>query len=223
MNSNKNNDSFIKKQIKRLMIGICKIVYLYIPIRRLNRFLKDKRSAIYTYWVRNSFKSCHPSVRIEHLGLLIGSKYISIGENSDIQQFTYLTAWDRCGDVSFTPEITIGSDCHIGAFNHITCVNKIVIGDGFVSGKWVTITDNAHGTTELADLQKEVAIRDIYTKGPVIIGKNVWIGDKATILPGVTIGDGVVVGANSVVTKNVPPYSVVGGNPAIILKRHNYE
>ena len=45
-----------------------------------------------------------------------------------------------------------------------------------------------------------------------------WIGDKATILPGVTIGDGVVVAANAVVTKDVPAYSVVGGNPARILK-----
>lgn len=59
------------------------------------------------------------------------------------------------------------------------------------------------------------------SKGPVIIGQNVWVGDKATILPGVTIGDGAVIGANSVVTKDVPPYSIVGGNPAKVLKQLN--
>lgn len=58
------------------------------------------------------------------------------------------------------------------------------------------------------------------SKGPVIIGKNVWIGDKATILPGVTIGEGAVIAANSVVSKNVPPFSVVGGIPARIIKQN---
>ena len=47
-----------------------------------------------------------------------------------------------------------------------------------------------------------------------------WIGDKATILPNVTIGTGAVIAANAVVTKDVPPYSVVGGNPARILKEN---
>ena len=56
------------------------------------------------------------------------------------------------------------------------------------------------------------------SKGPITIGKNVWIGDKATILPGVTIGDGAVIAANAVVTKNVSAYNIVGGNPARIIK-----
>lgn len=54
---------------------------------------------------------------------------------------------------------------------------------------------------------------------PVTIGNDVWIGGSATILPGVTIGDRVVIGAGAVVTKDVPPYCVVGGNPAKIIKR----
>ncbi|KAF9932895.1 hypothetical protein FBU30_007054 [Linnemannia zychae] len=53
---------------------------------------------------------------------------------------------------------------------------------------------------------------------PITIGNDVWIGGGAIICPGVTIGDGVTVGAGSVVTKNVPPYTVVGGNPAKVLK-----
>lgn len=183
-------------------------------------WITSKIDRLRSMWLCSQFNKCAPSVRIEHLGLLKGAQYISIGENSDIQQYTYLTAWDQCGDISFTPEISIGSDCHIGAFNHITCVNKIVIGDGFVSGKWVTITDNSHGDTDYKTLQMPVSKRSIVSKGPVIIGKNVWIGDKVTILPGVTIGDGAVIGANSVVTKNVPAYCVVGGNPARILKNN---
>ena len=67
-------------------------------------------------------------------------------------------------------------------------------------------------------LQKPVGLREVISKGAVIIGKNVWIGDKATVLPGVTIGDSVIIGANSVVTKDIPAYSIVGGNPAKIIK-----
>lgn len=60
--------------------------------------------------------------------------------------------------------------------------------------------------------------RDTYSKGPVVIGNDVWIGSRAIILSGVRIGDGAVIGAGAVVTKNVPPYAIVGGVPAKILK-----
>lgn len=118
------------------------------------------------------------------------------------------------------PEIFIGNGVSIGAFNHITCTNRIVFGDGVLTGKFVTITDNSHGNTDNASLHIRPNDRDVVSKGPVIIGKNVWIGDKATILPGVTVGEGAVVAANAVVTKDVPAFSVVGGNPARILKQN---
>lgn len=55
-------------------------------------------------------------------------------------------------------------------------------------------------------------------QNPVHIGKNVWIGSNSTVLPGITIGENAVVGAGSVVTKDVPPMTVVAGNPARIIK-----
>lgn len=68
-------------------------------------------------------------------------------------------------------------------------------------------------------MRQRPSLRKVESKGEVIIGDNVWIGDKCTILQNVHIGDGVIVAANSVVTKDVPPYSVVGGNPAKVLKK----
>lgn len=61
--------------------------------------------------------------------------------------------------------------------------------------------------------------RPLTSKGEVRIGNNVWIGDKATVLPGVTIGDGAIVGTNAVVTSDVPAYSIAVGNPARIIDK----
>lgn len=68
--------------------------------------------------------------------------------------------------------------------------------------------------------QKEMdKLMNLPTKGDIVIGNDVWLGYEATIMPGVNIGDGVVVAAKSVVVKDIPPYTVVGGNPAIALKQ----
>lgn len=140
---------------------------------------------------------------------------ISVGHHTVFNDGVILTAWPEYG---WDAEIEIGNNCTIGAFNHITAAKKIVIGDGFLSGKWVTITDNSHGEMSREDMNLPPAKRKVTSKGPVIIGKNVWIGDKATILPGVTIGDGVVIGANSVVTHDIPSYCVAAGNPAKVIR-----
>lgn len=205
--------------LNHFILQVIKIIHI-CHIDRLFFSLSRKSSQIQSLWTCASLRSCHHSVRIEKLGLLEGPQYISVGQNSHIQKHTYLTAWDRFRSERYNPEIIIGADCHIGAFNHITAINKIIIGDGFVSGKWVTITDNSHGDTSIDTLRLPVSQRTVISKGPVTIGKNVWVGDKATILPGVCIGDGVIVAANSVVTKDIPAYSIVAGNPARIIKSH---
>lgn len=173
------------------------------------------------------------------VGQLVGTQYISIGNNTGFGDFFYLTAWDSfypstdkiqysgriwCNSNSgkyvqnFSPSLTVGDNCGFGAFNHITCTNSFQIGNGVLTGKWVTITDNSHGATDFESLQLSPMQRPIVSKGAVVIGDNVWIGDKSTVLPGVCIGSGAVIGANSVVTKDVPPFAIVVGNPAKIIK-----
>ena len=152
----------------------------------------------------------------------IGEDHIVIGNGTTIHEYCILTAWkSTCAGGDFHPEIVIGKNCSIGEYNHITSTNKIIIGDNLLTGRWVTITDNSHGETDFETLQQPPLMRLVTSKGPVIIGDNVWIGDKATILPGVTIGDGTIIGANSVVTKDVPAYSILAGNPAKIIKHAN--
>ncbi len=62
-------------------------------------------------------------------------------------------------------------------------------------------------------------IKDLPIKGDTVIGNDVWIGQNALILPGVHIGDGAIIGANSVVSRDVPPYTVVAGNPARLIRK----
>lgn len=178
-------------------------------------WLEKKKDIIRSYWLFPRFKSCHNTVRFRKLGYIKSPDYISIGKHTVFGDYIYLTAW-KVGDI--LPSITIGEHCSFGAFNHITCANKINIGNNCLTGKWVTISDNNHGTTDYESLSIPPTKRSIISKGSITIGRNVWIGDNATILSGVTIGDGAVVGANSVVTKNVPAYTVVGGNPAKTIK-----
>lgn len=176
----------------------------------------------YSQWYCCKFRCKGVSFK-PRVNYTLGEKYFQIGKKTRFGRMAVLTAWDSGpkmseGRESFQPHVTIGSNCNFGDYLHLTCINKIEIGDGVLTGRWVTISDNAHGKTELGLMKIAPDQRSLFSKGPVKIGNNVWIGDKATILAGVTIGDGAIIAANAVVTKDIPPYSVAGGNPAKILK-----
>ncbi len=152
--------------------------------------------------------------------MLIGPQYISIGRNCYIGSRVQLTAWDSKtigGDSN--PEIVIGDGVSIGDESQVTAVNRIVIGKGVLTGKKVLITDNSHGDTLRKLMDIAPLDRPVMSKGEVVIGDNVWIGEKATIVANVNIGKGSIVAANSVVTKDVPPYSLVAGCPAKVVKQ----
>lgn len=203
------------KLIKRGIASLVRMAHMfYMP--RLKAILIYTRGVTRGFWYGRELHASGKNIIIGRRFNLVGGKHILVGDNLFIDNYCTLTAWEFYGTEKLHPEIRVGNNCHIGEYNHITSTNKIIIGDGLLTGRWVTITDNSHGKTDYVSLEKPPIKRKIYSKGPVIIGKNVWIGDKATILPGVTIGDGAVIGANTVVTKDVPPFCIVVGNPATI-------
>lgn len=199
--------------IKFLAAIICKI-YEVLNLKYLGHII-DK---LYTFGLSFKLKYAPNNILFKRPITLKGGEYITINSNVVFGKNTVLTAWDYYQGFNYTPQITIDKNCCFGEYNHITAINQIQIGSGVLTGRWVTITDNSHGMTDFDSLKLKPSKRQLCSKGPVIIGDNVWIGDKATILPNVTIGDGAVIAANSVVTKDVPPYSVVGGNPAKKIK-----
>ncbi|MFK8006495.1 MAG: acyltransferase [Saprospiraceae bacterium] len=111
-------------------------------------------------------------------------------------------------------KIQFGQQFGMNKFSRIVAHEKIEIGDFVTIGQMVSILDHDH-----AYQFKENKLKlDGYTTAPIKIGNNIWIGDKCTILKGVTIGNNVVIAAHTLVNKDVPSNVIIGGNPQKILK-----
>jgi len=191
-------------------------MFSYLFPYSISRKISAVYSILYSGWVSSRFKQFSVSSAITPPFYLLGEKYIKVGENTHIGKYGTLTAWDK-GKI-FYPKIEIGNNVSIGPFCHITAINKITIGNNVLTGKWLTITDNSHGKTNFECLEIPPTKRNLHSSGEVIIEEKVWIGDKVTILPNVTIGKGAIIAASAVVTKDVPEYAVAAGNPAKIIK-----
>lgn len=190
-----------------------------ISFKFISKINRNIGKMIYTGWISREFNVIgKDSYILPSFSLLLGAKYISIGNNSQIGRSVQLTAWDNFKGQKFTPEIIIGNNCSIGEDSHITAINSIRLGNNVRLGKKILITDNAHGASSAELLDIAPNYRPLISKGPVVIDDNVWIGEKSSIMPGVHIGKGVIVAANSVVTKDVPSYCVVAGVPAKVIK-----
>lgn len=121
----------------------------------------------------------------------------------------------------WNPELLrLGSDVHLHAFTHIFAGGGVTIGDGTMISSNCSITSVTHEKYSLNRHQAPTASAAAAetTMRPVIIGRHVWIGTGAIILPGVTVGDHSIVGAGAVVTKNIPEKCVYVGNPARLLE-----
>lgn len=147
---------------------------------------------------------------------IFNERYISIGEDTLIGPGVALSAGMVPGQECLTsPVVTIGDRCLIGKGSGIVGHFSIVIGDDVWTGHHVYITDQNHGYTDVSTPISQQS----QPERPVSIGNGSWLGHGSIVLPGVTIGEHVVIGANSVVTRDVPSYSVAVGSPAKVIRR----
>lgn len=117
-------------------------------------------------------------------------------------------------DIGTGRHLQIGDNSGIG----VNCrVAKAVIGKNVMMGPDVVFIGSNHNH-RFDDLSRPMCQSGKVESGPVVVGDNVWIGTRVIILPGCKVGDGAVVGAGAVVTKDVPDYAVVAGNPAKVIK-----
>ena len=156
---------------------------------------------------------------------VIGTRLIEVGEKLSIGRYAWIEVVDLYSGMSDSPVIRLGKGFHASERLHISAVNRVEVGDDCLFGSGVYISDHNHGSykgEEQSHASEPPVARKLVSHGPVVIGSKVWIGDNVTIAGSVRIGDGVVVGANSVVTRDVPDNVIVGGIPAKILKKFNF-
>lgn len=147
-----------------------------------------------------------------------GLKNITIGDGFVSDKGLWLATYSEYAGEKFAPHISIGNNVHFSRYCHIGAVGNIVISDNVLLGSNVLINDHAHGTSVMSNVPRTEM--PLVSKGGIVIGKNVWIGDNACILSGVTIGDNCIVGANSVVTKSFEESGlIIAGSPAKIIKK----
>lgn len=117
--------------------------------------------------------------------------------------------------------ITIGDNVYIGPRGYFYGYGGISIGNGTIIAHNFEVMTRNHNYdgTELESIPYDKK----YILKPVIIEENVWIGSNVLVVPGVTVGEGAVIGMGSVVTKDIPKYAIVGGNPASIIKYRDIE
>jgi len=175
---------------------------MYTPryIRQLYRFAR--------------FKVLHPGIKTEGIVFLPRHYDISKGKDAELIIGRFCWIGEGCAFRAHEGTLRIGRKCTFGGKNTINCYEHVEIGDEALWADNIYVVDFDHWYIDPQVSIRRQGIR----KEPIVIERNVWIAEKATVLRGVTVGEGSVIGAHSLVIRDVPPYAVVGGVPARILK-----
>jgi acetyltransferase-like isoleucine patch superfamily enzyme len=156
--------------------------------------------------VAAKIRGLDPTVQFDGCVSVIGTGNVKIGEKSRIGDLAEFITHEQ-GLVRIGQEVRINRGATICAYKEVS------IGDFTLIGEFVSIRDANHGIVAGEQIRSQP-----HDAKPICIGADVWIGRGACILPGVTIGDGAVIGANSIVTKDVPPNTIAAGIPAKIIR-----
>jgi len=148
--------------------------------------------------------------------------FVEIEKFHKLRSMAILPFLKSCGNNVFINEhvkitvpnqVTIGNNVHIGEFSYLATRGGLSIGDNtHISRNFIVYTSNHNYLGNALPYDDELLLK------PVSIGKNVWIGMNVIVVPGVNIGDGAIIGMGTVVTKDVPPLSIIGCQPYRIIK-----
>lgn len=177
-------------------------------------------------WYVINTKIFFPGARIVRFPIDVrNKKYIDFGKN--------LTTGFGCrietfpsADNSSKKLLIFGNNVQMNDYVHITAMEKVQIGKNVLLASKIYISDCSHGSysgdaNDTSPLSVP-AERPLFSK-PVVIEDNVWLGEFVSVLPGVTIGKGSIIGANSVVSKDIPANVIAVGSPAKPIKQYNFE
>lgn len=162
--------------------------------------------------------SCGNNCMMEHSFSIVKPQSVIFGNNVRFGSNCKIACYgvDENNNLS-SEKVILGNDINFGNYCYISALNNVRIGDGVLTGDNVSIIDNSHGNMSAEEINIRPAIRKLYSKGPIIIGKNVWIGKNVCVLSNVKIGDYAIIGANAVVTHDIPAYAIAAGVPARVI------
>jgi acetyltransferase-like isoleucine patch superfamily enzyme len=172
----------------------------------------------YSHYYRRFLGRCGANFFLRAPLHVIGPQYISIGNNFYAGRRLRIEAISGCRGGQCDPRIHIGDNVGFNYDCHIGCINRVTIGNNVLLASRVFITDHFHGDMSPESLLIGPRDRVLYCKGPVVIEDNVWIGEGVAVMPNVTIGRDSIIGANSVVTKDIPANSLAAGVPARVIR-----
>ena len=212
-------------KIKNFILDGLLVVFFHIGIifsllygLKIHLYITAYGNSFYSGWVFSSFKACGENLTLKSSTKIRGLKYIIIGDDFIAGSRLRLEAIDKFLVEIYSPLIYIGNNVNINDDCHIGCIDGIEIGDGVLIASKVLIIDHFHGDANLNSIMYAPLERPLVSRGKIKIGNNVWIGEGVVIMPGVNIGDNCIIGANAVVTKSFGVNSVIGGNPAKLIK-----
>ena len=193
--------------------GLC--LFIYFLLRKL-----------FFIFYKHLFRKCG-SIFIAGSFRISGKQSIEIGKLFAGRRIT-IDAITHFYDKMYSPEILIGRNVSFGDDVHIACTNNIRIGDNVLFGSHIYMTDHDHGiysgdSVKHSSPTEPPSSRKLTDKGFVIIGDNVHVGEYVCIMKNVQIGKGSIIGAQSVVTRNIPEYSIAVGNPAKVIKKFDFQ
>ena len=177
----------------------------------LRYFKNAKNKLIFGKYGRNVY--IFPGARI------IRPRLISVGDNVRIGKHTDIYVHPKRRD-SKEFILKIGDNVHIGNYNIIGARNSVVLEENVLLGPRVIIVDHSH---QYENVEIPIKLQPATDGGVVRIERDCWIGANVFVLPNVTIGCHAIIGANSVVNSDIPPYSVAVGAPARVIKRYDFD
>ena len=175
-----------------------------------------KRDIVTALYTKKFEKFGHDSV-LYHPLCIRGRENICIGNQTTILNGVRMQVYnDLTGKQS---KIKIGDNCYIGYNNTFLAGGNITLEDGVLMASNILISSENHSINPESP---DYYMNQKLSCAPIIVGEGTWIGEKVRILSGVTIGKKCVIGAGSIVTKDIPDFSIAVGSPAKVIKKYNF-